>query len=60
MDKRNLPRKTTNYIFDGIRKCLDIPNQIGYPVSCYKKKSASCYKSVISAHAQTFESILIC
>ena len=33
MDKRNLPQKSNNKIFDGIKKCLGIPNQIGYIIT---------------------------
>ena len=33
MDKRNLQQKTNNYIFDGTKKCLDIPNRIGYTIT---------------------------
>ena len=33
MDKRNLPQKTNNKMFDGIRKCHDIPNRIGYIIT---------------------------
>ena len=33
MNKRNLSQKTNNQISDGIRKCLDIPNRIGYIIT---------------------------